>query len=844
MRQAAKLFIILSAGGLSGVSSQEERPLPLASNYNTGQTGEGFTPQWQMEMIQKGHHLLLTLAGNAPEARYDERARSCYGQALAKAAELKIPLSFVCPEWESLLYQDERYRNLPPEDCPLVVGLDGKVLDFSVSYPPGKNPGVSPFGPVKWWKEAGRRYSDCELMRELQKAYPGPPYVVFISNNEARKLEWPRVEQCQQYKSRYGEGRSDEFKRKVVGDGYIECYRALVEGFREGLREWRDKAVIGAYGGSPLIRMGRSEGWHEPSLLIPGRLAIEPYYWEAVSPSQYITTWNNNSDFTVYSPQAEAMNLVVERKLYEQARPDIFWEVSVWDAAYRPDPRCVEKPMKWRLEGQSCPWERYAGFVKWVMWMPRARVVRDFRWWHEPREPQGEFPGALNSFRQVMAAVDEVHQTPVLAEFWQRGQLVPNTAHEHPYRFGLPEEAKGENRWFQLDCDANPVWPWGVDTPVEVWSFAYVLGEAPKRQWMLYAQSPRGARPKVAVQLPGYGPVGVAASQSGSYHHVVEETRTVKPVVLGGPPSVRVQVASPFIAPRKPAEFRVADLFYPERQFTSFDWDFGDGSVQQGVTVSHAYSGKGTYAVQLKALDGAETVVSRLLPVFVGLAEEDGLVVRYTMDPSPTDVLYDASGRSNIGVLHGGAWVDDPERGRVLEFDGKGQYVHVYNNPNMNVWRTEPYPSRTTVLWFKAQRTEGRQTLYEEGGSGSGMNLYLDGRKLYGGVWKRDIWEGTWLGCEGIEAGKWYSAALVLREAGAAAGPDRVELYLNGKRVATGSGAQLSSHPGDINLGRNGDTRYHDGEAGMPGDYFAGRLDDLSIYSRALPKSEIRKRCR
>src|SRR5271169_3286924 len=34
------------------------RPLPLAAHWNTGQFPTGFTPDYQMQMIDKGHFLL------------------------------------------------------------------------------------------------------------------------------------------------------------------------------------------------------------------------------------------------------------------------------------------------------------------------------------------------------------------------------------------------------------------------------------------------------------------------------------------------------------------------------------------------------------------------------------------------------------------------------------------------------------------------------------------------------------------------------------------------------------------------------------------------------------------
>lgn len=820
-------------------ASAGDRALPLASNWNTGATGAGFTPEWQMEMIEKGHQLLLTLSFAGPDGKYTDRHKQRCDAVLRKAAAKRIPTSFVCGEWEAPLYREKRYLALPPAESPVVVGRDGKILDFTVSYPPGKNPGISPFGPVKWWKELGRRWSDSELVRALEALYPGPPYVLILSNNEARKLPWQRAEDSKRYVDAHGLGRSDEHKRKVVGDGYIERYRALLSGMREGFGKWRGKVVLGAYGCSPLKRMGRAENWHEWRLSVPGRPSIHCYIWDAVSPSQYLTTWNANNDFSVYSPQTAAMNLVVQKELYRAVNPDLFWEVSVWDAAYRGG-RPLLKPEKWRLECQSVPWERYGGLVKWLMWIPRARVVRDFRWWHEPREQRGNFPGASNSYGQVIAAVDQLRQYPLLAKFWRGGTLVPNTAHEHPYRHNIPEELEAKNRWFLLDCDANPPWPWDVDSPVHVWALAYVIGKAPRREWLVYTFAPQGARTGVAVAIPDYGTVKVDAPQSGSYYHVAEADKSVKAIAVGGPASVAITVASQFVDVGQPVAFSIADPYCPKGELKSFEWAFGDGTRKQGRAVEHAFPRKGQYVVALKASGEGGEEATRLLPIFAGVRPEEGLVVRYLMDHSPIGALHDASGRNSVGGLRGGAWVEDAERGGiVLELDGKDDYAHVYGSPDINTG--EAYRNRSLLLWFRARDVTKRQALYEEGGYGAGMNVYLDGGKLYAGAWNRELWDGTWLTYEGVKAEAWYHVALVLRDAAGTPKPGRLELYVNGRKCGTGPAAQLSAHRGNVSVGSSGGTCYHDGKADKPGAYFAGRLDVLSIYNRALSPEEIQR---
>ena len=60
----------------------------------------------------------------------------------------------------------------------------------------------------------------------MQQVYPDPPLVIFLSNNEAPGLRWSRDGQLEKVSGRYlelyGEGRSDDFKRRVFGEGSIE----------------------------------------------------------------------------------------------------------------------------------------------------------------------------------------------------------------------------------------------------------------------------------------------------------------------------------------------------------------------------------------------------------------------------------------------------------------------------------------------------------------------------------------------------------------------------------------------------------------------------------------------
>jgi hypothetical protein len=131
----------------------------------------------------------------------------------------------------------------------------------------------------------------------------------------------------------------------------------------------------------------------------------------------------------------------------------------------------------------------------------------------------------------IIAAVDLVHENPVLCEWWRKGELVPNRAHEHPYQVDIPEEYQDENRWFLLDANVNSQeYPWEMFWEVRVFAIALVRGQAPKRQWLVYAHSPLADRKDVELMIPDYGKINVDVSIGGSFYEVYETEKSVRAV--------------------------------------------------------------------------------------------------------------------------------------------------------------------------------------------------------------------------------------------------------------------------------------------------------------------------
>lgn len=505
------------------------RPLPVLASWNTALSRPGPTigPAYQIHLVEQGHHVLPSFAfpnissdaGGDAGANHAaiEKFREYYEGPLKRAAELQLPIALVGTQWERLLSDDMRYFELPAEQNPNVVTPTGEILDK-----------VSPFGPVDYWSEVGAKWASSPLMKQVQEWYPNPPLVILLSNNEHRRLRWKDAETDRRYLKQYGTDRDDAFKRRVVGEGWIERHRALHDGMREALSsEWRDKAVFMGYGDFGPSYFGRWSGWPEYALHIPGRIDPAPLAWDGMSPSYYTHHWNVETDFQVYSPQIESMNWVFMRRMALQLNPEFRCNFSIWDGHMPPErARSGAHPGKrevYRSLGQEYGPSRYGGFAQFGLWLLRPREMREYRW-------QSTMTTQRPYFLKLAECIDRVYDNETLRHFWRRGELVPNHEHSHPYQSGIPAEYRDEDRWFLLETDLDPPRPWKLDTEIPVFSLALVDGEHGSRRWLIYAHSPLKDRSAVELTVPGYGQITVAVPIDGAFYIVDEESRDIQKI--------------------------------------------------------------------------------------------------------------------------------------------------------------------------------------------------------------------------------------------------------------------------------------------------------------------------
>ncbi|HZS51702.1 MAG TPA: hypothetical protein VFA54_12625 [Bryobacterales bacterium] len=470
------------------------RPLPLAAHWNT----HAFSPNYQLEKIESGGYVLLSFALPGPDAALTPAALAYYKAAIKRAAELKLPISLVGTNFASILYEPPYYL-LPASQNPNVIQRDGAIRKQ-----------LDPMGPVEPWIDAGRRLVSSSLLQQIERWYPDPPLVVFVSNNEESRIAWTAIEQSKRFLDAYGPAHDGDFKRSVVAQGWIERYRALLQAMRGGLiaPAWRSHSIFIGYDAFGPPHYARWEQWDDYALPTGRFIDPAPLIWDGGSPSFYLHNWNASTDYNIWSPQGEALNWVFMLREAMRLNPRFWFGFSTWDGEQ-------EKRDQLAKVAPFTP-ARYAAMVQFGLWLLRPRCVREFRGWTDSAEKAGPWLDA------ILEAVGSIHRNGALRRFWRRGELAPNRAWKHPYQSRPVERYAAEDRWFLLDTTLDPPRPYNAATPLPVFSLSLVLGRAPRREWLLYAHAPMGSRRNVGITIPGYRQVVVDVSAGGSYYLIRE----------------------------------------------------------------------------------------------------------------------------------------------------------------------------------------------------------------------------------------------------------------------------------------------------------------------------------
>ena len=180
----------------------------------------------------------------------------------------------------------------------------------------------------------------------------------------------------------------------------------------------------------------------------------------------------------------------------------------------------------------------------------------------------------------------------------------------------------------------------------------------------------------------------------------------------------------------------------------------------------------------------------------------------------------------------------------ALSFDGEDDYIYIPNSNDINTGNNN-HTQKTIEAWFNVydkSLTSKKQTIYEQGGTTRGLNIYIHSGSLYVGGWNEpngeSDWDpGTFLSTSSIQSNTWHHVALTL-SGGNSVSSNAFKGYLDGVEFGSGDGSKLWNHGGDISIARNRDTKFHSGDYSTA-RYFKGKIDEVRLWNTIRTQQQI-----
>jgi len=258
----------------------------------------------------------------------------------------------------------------------------------------------------------------------------------------------------------------------------------------------------------------------------------------------------------------------------------------------------------------------------------------------------------------------------------------------------------------------------------------------------------------------------------------------------------------------------------PEGATLTYNWSFGDGTTSTAANPSKTYTSAGLYAARLTVSDGTNTSAPSTVNISVANGAS-GLVAAYGFEEGTGSSTADASGHGNNGTISSATWNNTGRFGKALSFNGSTSLVSVNDSSSLDTtsgltleawvnpsstsssWRDIIYKATDIYFLMGSTPTNGAPDM---GGTFASANVY---------------------GTAALPVNTWSHLAGTYDGA-------TMNFYVNGVLVASRpqTGAVTTS-TGALSIG--GDLITHDSGP----HYWAGLIDEVRIYNRALSGAEI-----
>ncbi len=279
---------------------------------------------------------------------------------------------------------------------------------------------------------------------------------------------------------------------------------------------------------------------------------------------------------------------------------------------------------------------------------------------------------------------------------------------------------------------------------------------------------------------------------------------------------------------------------------TMTDWwasqAVGGDLIAASCSYINVSSGQQSQAVHLYeaevAVQAGKTIQSVTLPATVSTGQMHifavgtkaatdipGLVGSWKFDEGSGTVAHDASTNGNDGTLTGGPTWTSGISGDALSFAGNGSTVDI----NQSVLNTGS--SYTVAAWVTLSNTSGFHTAVSQDGTNvSGFYLQYTGSAFAFSLVSSDATSGTTTRATSSFAATpntWYYLVGVYD-----ASSNQIKLYVNGSLVSTQTVPAAWKATGETVIGRG---KWN----GAAADSWAGNIDDVQLYDRALSAQEV-----
>ena len=231
----------------------------------------------------------------------------------------------------------------------------------------------------------------------------------------------------------------------------------------------------------------------------------------------------------------------------------------------------------------------------------------------------------------------------------------------------------------------------------------------------------------------------------------------------------------------------------------------------------------GSHTLTARARDAAgNQATSAAVPVTVASVVSTGLVAAYGFEEGSGTTTTDASGLGNTGTITAGTWATTGRFGKALSFNGTSSVVTVNDAAALRLTS-----AMTLEAWVRPTASASwRCAMLKETSGGLAYGLYASNTSSRPGGFLR-------VGSVGSDVDATAPSAITLNawtHLAATYDGATLRLFVNGTQVTsralTGS---IVSSTQPLRIGGNQ----------VWGEYFAGLIDEIRVYNRALSAAEI-----